>query len=85
MGMEGFQGNFEQTYNDTNSFGNHHHQLLGQEQEQAAQMSQMSDLMKSQIASHPLYPQLLSAYISCQKVYISLIFQTFNHCCPTWY
>ncbi|XP_057425075.1 homeobox protein knotted-1-like 10 [Lotus japonicus] len=31
--------------------------------------SEMSDrLIKSQIASHPLYPNLVSAYIECQKV-----------------
>ncbi|KAJ0979912.1 hypothetical protein J5N97_015386 [Dioscorea zingiberensis] len=27
-----------------------------------------SDLLKAQIASHPLYPSLLSAYIQCRKV-----------------
>ncbi|XWS57432.1 hypothetical protein CRYUN_Cryun09bG0173700 [Craigia yunnanensis] len=30
--------------------------------------SDMSDLIKSQIASHPRYPNLVSAYIECQKV-----------------
>ncbi|KAI6692349.1 hypothetical protein NL676_020059 [Syzygium grande] len=30
--------------------------------------SEMSDLIKTQIATHPLYPQLVSAYIECQKV-----------------
>lgn len=35
--------------------------------------SEMSDrLIKSQIASHPLYPNLVSAYIECQKVIIYL-------------
>nr|AKC35106.1 knotted-like 6 protein [Primula vulgaris] len=29
---------------------------------------EMSDLMKAQIASHPLYPNLVSAYIECRKV-----------------
>ncbi|GER49455.1 homeobox protein knotted-1 [Striga asiatica] len=28
----------------------------------------MSDVIKAQIASHPLYPTLLSAYIQCRKV-----------------
>ncbi|XP_059652295.1 homeobox protein knotted-1-like 1 [Cornus florida] len=28
----------------------------------------MSDLIKAQIANHPLYPNLLSAYIECRKV-----------------
>ncbi|GLT88418.1 hypothetical protein SLE2022_064450 [Rubroshorea leprosula] len=30
--------------------------------------SDMSDLLKTQIASHPRYPNLVSAYIECQKV-----------------
>ncbi|MBA0742547.1 hypothetical protein Gogos_015596 [Gossypium gossypioides] len=30
--------------------------------------SAMSDLIKTQIATHPLYPNLVSAYIECQKV-----------------
>ncbi|KAL3728430.1 hypothetical protein ACJRO7_033071 [Eucalyptus globulus] len=30
--------------------------------------SEMSDLIKTQIATHPLYPQLVSAYLECQKV-----------------
>ncbi|KAH1083749.1 hypothetical protein J1N35_023510 [Gossypium stocksii] len=30
--------------------------------------SVMSDLIKTQIATHPLYPNLVSAYIECQKV-----------------
>lgn len=32
--------------------------------------SRMSDLVKTQIATHPRYPHLLSAYIECQKVII---------------
>lgn len=28
----------------------------------------MSDMIKSQIVNHPLYPKLVSAYIECQKV-----------------
>ncbi|XAR52685.1 hypothetical protein NMG60_11020877 [Bertholletia excelsa] len=30
--------------------------------------SEMSDLIKAQIANHPLYPVLVSAHIECQKV-----------------
>ncbi|KAL6961735.1 hypothetical protein U1Q18_004320 [Sarracenia purpurea var. burkii] len=30
--------------------------------------SEMSDLIKAQIAIHPLYPDLVSAYIECRKV-----------------
>ncbi|KAB1202105.1 Homeobox protein knotted-1-like 1 [Morella rubra] len=30
--------------------------------------SEMTDLIKTQIANHPLYPNLVSAYIECQKV-----------------
>lgn len=30
--------------------------------------SEMADFIKAQIASHPRYPNLLSAYIDCQKV-----------------
>lgn len=33
-----------------------------------ASESEMSDLIKAQIATHPLYPNLLSAYIECQKI-----------------
>lgn len=28
----------------------------------------MSDMIKTQIINHPLYPKLVSAYIECQKV-----------------
>ncbi|PKI76137.1 hypothetical protein CRG98_003498, partial [Punica granatum] len=34
----------------------------------AAESENMSDLIKSQIATHLLYPELVSAYISCRKV-----------------
>ncbi|KAH7865267.1 hypothetical protein Vadar_004411 [Vaccinium darrowii] len=34
----------------------------------AAGGSEVSDLVKAQIASHPLYPNLVSAYIECRKV-----------------
>ncbi|KZV25835.1 homeobox protein knotted-1-like 1 [Dorcoceras hygrometricum] len=30
--------------------------------------SEMSDIIKAQIAYHPLYPHLLSAYVECRKV-----------------
>uniref|UniRef100_A0A5B7ATI4 Putative homeobox protein knotted-1-like 1 isoform X1 n=1 Tax=Davidia involucrata TaxID=16924 RepID=A0A5B7ATI4_DAVIN len=30
--------------------------------------SEMSDLIKAQIANHPLYPNLVTAYIECRKV-----------------
>ncbi|XP_030960234.1 homeobox protein knotted-1-like 1 isoform X1 [Quercus robur] len=30
--------------------------------------SEMTDLIKTQISNHPLYPNLVSAYIECQKV-----------------
>jgi hypothetical protein len=30
--------------------------------------SDLTELMKAQIASHPRYPTLLSAYIECRKV-----------------
>lgn len=30
--------------------------------------SELSDLIKAQIANHPLYPNLVSAYIECRKV-----------------
>lgn len=34
--------------------------------------SEMTDLIKTQIANHPLYPNLVSAYIECQKVSLPL-------------
>lgn len=34
----------------------------------------MSDLIKAQIANHPLYPSLLSAYIDCTKVRTYIIY-----------
>lgn len=30
--------------------------------------SEMSDVLKAQIANHPFYPNLVSAYIQCRKV-----------------
>ncbi|RWW52538.1 hypothetical protein BHE74_00041031 [Ensete ventricosum] len=32
--------------------------------------SDLTDLIKAQIANHPRYPSLLSAYIDCQKVFL---------------
>ncbi|KAL5700888.1 Homeobox protein knotted-1-like 10 [Ranunculus cassubicifolius] len=37
-------------------------------QEREISGSEMTDLIKAQIATHPLYPNLLSAYIECQKI-----------------
>ncbi|KAL3843543.1 hypothetical protein ACJIZ3_000946 [Penstemon smallii] len=42
----------------------HHHQIS----ETSHHELTMSDIIKAQIASHPLYPNLLSAYIECRKV-----------------
>ncbi|XP_044479764.1 homeobox protein knotted-1-like 1 isoform X1 [Mangifera indica] len=47
--------------NPTNNSMLHHHF-------DATGSLDMADLIKAQIASHPLYPNLLSAYIQCQKV-----------------
>lgn len=50
----------------------HHQQLVlpaGAEEENVeVGMEMMSDVIKTQIANHPLYPNLLSAYIDCTKV-----------------
>nr|ADK26524.1 HERMIT-like protein 3 [Petunia x hybrida] len=35
---------------------------------QAEKALEMSDLIKAQIANHPLYPNLVSAYLQCRKV-----------------
>ncbi len=32
--------------------------------------SEITDLIKTQIANHPLYPNLVSAHLECQKVTI---------------
>ena len=39
----------------------------------AAAPSDLTELMKAQIASHPRYPSLLSAYIECRKVRVRLL------------
>lgn len=55
-------------------FSSHHHQVIltaaAQEDEgpHHHHPPSMSDIIKAQIASHPLYPNLLSAYIDCKKV-----------------
>jgi len=44
--------------------------------------SDMSDrIIKIQIANHPLYPDLLSAYIECQKVIHSYILYRISFLC----
>ncbi|XP_031259676.1 homeobox protein knotted-1-like 1 isoform X1 [Pistacia vera] len=48
--------------NSSNNSMLHHHQF------DATGSSDMADLIKAQIATHPRYPNLLSAYIECQKV-----------------
>ncbi|KAK4402125.1 Homeobox protein knotted-1-like 1 [Sesamum angolense] len=50
-----------------------HHNLVltappAAETHEEATALEMSDIIKAQIASHPLYPTLLSAYIECRKV-----------------
>lgn len=58
-------GQFEATEGDniherhTSTIMDHHHHHNHQ---------QMSDVIKAQIASHPLYPDLISAYIQCRQV-----------------
>ncbi|CAA2960321.1 homeobox knotted-1-like 1 [Olea europaea subsp. europaea] len=55
--------------NSTGGFSDHHLGLI-----QAAQThheikgSEISDIIKAQIANHPLYPNLVSAYVDCRKV-----------------
>ncbi|XVF31467.1 hypothetical protein REPUB_Repub16aG0148500 [Reevesia pubescens] len=46
-------------------YDHHHHQAAA---DTDATGSDLSDLIKTQIASHPRYPNLVSAYIECQKV-----------------
>lgn len=48
----------------------HHHEVMGS--------SEMSDLLKAQIANHPLYPNLVSAYVECRKVIISYLLFTYD-------
>ncbi|CAI9769375.1 unnamed protein product [Fraxinus pennsylvanica] len=61
---------------DNNSMGgfsdyhnNHHLGLIQQAQtHHEITGSEISDITKAQIANHPLYPNLVSAYIECRKV-----------------
>lgn len=70
--VEGFHHHFEgSSYDKDNNINDDDvglEELDGGKVEAAAESDNMSDLVKSQIATHPLYPKLLSAYISCQKV-----------------
>ncbi|NP_001266275.1 knotted homeodomain protein 4 [Solanum lycopersicum] len=64
--------------NTTTSFAAVHHHYCQLEAAVAADhnhhqnntksTTNMSDLIKAQIANHPLYPNLLSAYLQCRKV-----------------
>lgn len=70
--VEGFHHHLEgSSYNNDNNINDDDvglEELEGGKGEAAAESDNMSDLIKSQIATHPLYPELVSAYISCQKV-----------------
>ncbi|CAI9103528.1 OLC1v1002027C2 [Oldenlandia corymbosa var. corymbosa] len=46
----------------------HHHQQQEILMESSSSSSEISDLLKAQIANHPLYPNLVSAYVDCKKV-----------------
>ncbi|KAK4739383.1 hypothetical protein R3W88_003080 [Solanum pinnatisectum] len=58
------------------SFAIHHYRQLeaavaadhNHHQNNTKSSTNMSDLIKAQIANHPLYPNLLSAYLQCRKV-----------------
>jgi len=52
------------------SFAIHHYRQLeaADHQNNTKSSTNMSDLIKAQIANHPLYPNLLSAYLQCRKV-----------------
>lgn len=55
----------------SSSYHHHHHQNqnMGAYQTHDHQgLMEISDVIKAQIANHPLYPTLLSAYIDCRKV-----------------
>lgn len=47
--------------------------------------SDMSDLIKTQIANHPRYPDLVSVYIECQKVLCGTFFSLFLYINPFRY
>ncbi|KAL2491329.1 Homeobox protein knotted-1-like 6 [Abeliophyllum distichum] len=58
--------------NSTGGFSDHHNHNLGLIQQAQTHHeitgSEISDIIKAQIANHPLYPNLVSAYIDCRKV-----------------
>lgn len=56
--------------NTHTSFPIHHYRQLeaADHQNNTKSSTNMSDLIKAQIANHPLYPNLLSAYLQCRKV-----------------
>lgn len=41
------------------------------------QAAEITDLIKTQIANHPLYPNLVSAHIECQKVTVRFLLDNF--------
>ncbi|KAK4339739.1 hypothetical protein RND71_041201 [Anisodus tanguticus] len=69
-GHEQQEGPINNSSNDTNNLvvASVHHQLQGADHNNKASLDTMSDLIKVQIANHPLYPNLLSAYLQCRKV-----------------
>ncbi|KAG8369074.1 hypothetical protein BUALT_Bualt15G0112400 [Buddleja alternifolia] len=42
--------------------------IISSDHDHEVGLMEMSDIIKAQIANHPLYPNLLSAYIDCRKV-----------------
>jgi hypothetical protein len=50
----------------TTSAGFHHHAPMDNMLQ--FQAAEITDLIKTQIANHPLFPNLVSAHIQCQKV-----------------
>lgn len=63
-GLVGF-GNFTKTNDFHGTVGSI---LQFEPGEAVLSESEMTDLIKSQISNHPLYPNLVSAYINCRKV-----------------
>lgn len=63
-GLVGF-GNFTKTNDFHGTVGSI---LQFEPGETVLSESEMTDLIKSQISNHPLYPNLVSAYINCRKV-----------------
>lgn len=50
--------------------------VLQQHQQQEEDKEDVSKALRAKVASHPLFPQLLHAYIDCHKVYIYIFNQT---------